>query len=40
MTRRLRGDMRLCLQWFAPCVASLESSTASLVSDHVVKLCS
>lgn len=37
MTRRLRGDMRLCPQWSAPCAASLESSTASLVSDYVVK---
>lgn len=38
MTRRLRGDMRLCLLWFVPCAASLESSTASLVRDHIVKL--
>lgn len=38
MTRRLRGDMRLCLRWCAPCAASLESSTASLVRVHVVRL--
>lgn len=37
MTRRLRGDMRSCPQWSAPCAASLESSTASLVSDDVAK---
>lgn len=37
MTRRLRGDTRSCLQWSAPCAASLESSTASLVSDDVVR---
>lgn len=37
MTRRLRGDMRSCPLWSAPCAASLESSTASLVSDDAVK---
>lgn len=35
MTRRLRGDMRLFPRWSAPCAASLESSTASLVSGDV-----
>lgn len=34
-TRRLRGDMRSCPQWFVPCVASLELSTASLVSNSI-----
>lgn len=37
MTRRLRGDMRLCPRWSAPCAASLESFTASSVSDDEVK---
>lgn len=37
MTRRLRGDTRLFPQWSAPCAAYLESSTAFLVSDYVVK---
>lgn len=37
VTRRLRGDMRLCPQWCAPCAASLGSSTAFSVSDDVVK---
>ena len=36
MTRRSRGDTRSCPRWSAPCVASLESSTASLVSADVV----
>lgn len=37
VTRRLRGDMKLCPQWCAPCAAFLGSSTASLVSDNVVE---
>lgn len=36
-TRRLRENTRSCPPWSAPCAASLESSTASSVSDDVVK---
>lgn len=39
VTRRLRGDMRSFPQWSAPCSASLASSSASSVSEDVVKVC-